>query len=61
LLVGVQVVINMGVVCGVLPTTGLTLPLVSYGGSSLTVTLVALGILLSVSRSVPAGRAASSG
>lgn len=61
LLVGVQVVINMGVVSGVLPTKGLTLPLVSYGGSSLIVTLVALGILLSVSRSVPAGRAASSG
>ncbi len=60
LLVGVQVVINMGVVSGLLPTKGLTLPLVSYGGSSLVVTLVALGILLSVSRSVHADRPASS-
>ena len=60
LLLGVQVVINMGVVSGSLPTKGLTLPLVSYGGSSLIVTLVAIGILLSVSRSVPTGRSASS-
>ena len=60
LLLGVQVVINMGVVSGSLPTKGLTLPLVSYGGSSLMVTLVAIGMLLSVSRSVPTGRSASS-
>ncbi len=60
LLLGVQVVINMGVVSGSLPTKGLTLPLVSYGGSSLMVTLVAIGILLSVSRSVPTGRSVSS-
>ncbi len=55
LLVGVQVLINMGVVCGVLPTKGLTLPLVSYGGSSLLVTLAALGMLLSVSRAAGRG------
>jgi cell division protein FtsW len=50
LLIGVQVLVNAGVVTGVLPTKGLTLPLVSYGGSSLVVTLFAIGILLSVSR-----------
>ena len=50
LLIGVQVLVNAGVVTGVLPTKGLTLPLVSYGGSSLVVSLLAVGILLSVSR-----------
>lgn len=50
LLIGVQVLVNAGVVTGVLPTKGLTLPLVSYGGSSLVVSMLAIGILLSVSR-----------
>ena len=50
LLVGIQVLINMCVVSGLLPTKGLTLPFVSYGGSSLIVSLAAIGILLSISR-----------
>lgn len=50
LLLGVQALINAGVVCGLLPTKGLTLPLVSYGGSSLLTSLLAIGILLSISR-----------
>lgn len=45
-----QTVINLGVVTGVLPVTGITLPLVSYGGSSLVITLVEIGILLNISR-----------
>jgi cell division protein FtsW len=49
-IVGVQVFINIGVVIGMLPVTGITLPLVSYGGSSLTLLLTALGILLNISR-----------
>ena len=53
LLVGIQVLINMSVVSGLLPTKGLTLPFVSYGGSSLIVSLVAIGILLSISRAGP--------
>lgn len=50
LLIGLQALINVGVVCGMLPTKGLTLPLVSYGGSSLLVTMLAIGILLSIAR-----------
>ncbi|MFC5703596.1 stage V sporulation protein E [Cohnella faecalis] len=46
----VQVLINIGVVIGMMPVTGITLPLVSYGGSSLTLLLTALGILLNLSR-----------
>ncbi|BBI34674.1 stage V sporulation protein E [Cohnella abietis] len=46
----VQVLINIGVVIGLMPVTGVTLPLVSYGGSSLTLLLTALGILLNLSR-----------
>jgi cell division protein FtsW len=49
-IIGVQVLINIGVVIGMMPVTGITLPLVSYGGSSLTLLLTALGILLNVSR-----------
>lgn len=57
LLLGIQVLINAGVVSGLLPTKGLTLPLVSYGGSSLVVSLIAIGMLLSISRADPASRA----
>lgn len=49
-IIAVQVLINIGVVIGLLPVTGVTLPLVSYGGSSLTLLLTALGLLLNLSR-----------
>jgi cell division protein FtsW len=45
---GLQAAINLGVNMGVLPTKGLTLPLVSYGRSSLMITLAALGLLLRI-------------
>ncbi len=51
-LIGSQAVANMGVVMGLLPPKGLTLPLVSYGGSSLIITLSAIGLLLAFSRTV---------
>ena len=50
LLLGFQVLMNAGVVSGLLPTKGLTLPLVSYGGSSLVTSMMAIGLLLSVDR-----------
>jgi cell division protein FtsW len=45
-----QALINIGVVVAVIPVTGITLPFVSAGGSSLTVSLAAVGVLLSISR-----------
>jgi cell division protein FtsW len=47
---GAQALVNLGVVTGLLPTKGIPLPLVSYGGSSMVFTLVSLGLLLNVSR-----------
>jgi cell division protein FtsW len=48
--VGFQTLLNLGVVVGLLPVTGLTLPFLSSGGSSLVVTLAMVGVLLSISR-----------
>jgi cell division protein FtsW len=45
-----QAVVNMGAVTGLLPITGIPLPFVSYGGSSLVVSMVAVGLLVSVGR-----------
>jgi cell division protein FtsW len=45
---GVQAFINMGVCLGLLPTKGLTLPLISYGGSSIVMNFIALALLLRV-------------
>jgi cell division protein FtsW len=45
-----QALVNISVVLGLLPTKGIPLPLVSYGGSSLLMTLLAVGILLNVSQ-----------
>jgi rod shape determining protein RodA len=47
-MVAIQVLINVGMVTGLLPVVGIPLPLMSYGGSSMVVSMMALGLLLSV-------------
>ncbi len=49
-MIGVQFLFNIGAVTGCLPITGVPLPLISYGGSSLLVCMAGIGILLSISR-----------
>jgi cell division protein FtsW len=52
-LFGLQAAVNLGVVLGSLPTKGLPLPFVSFGGSTLVVDLFAAGVLLNISRGAP--------
>ena len=56
--IGLQAIVNMGAVTGVLPITGVPLPLVSFGGTALVVTLAGIGVLASVARdaAVPSRR-----
>lgn len=49
-MIGVQAFINMAVVTGLVPAKGLPLPLISYGGSSLLINMVGIGILMNISR-----------
>jgi cell division protein FtsW len=51
-LIGFQAIVNLGVVTGLLPTKGIPLPLISYGGSSMVFTLISIGILFNISRGV---------
>jgi cell division protein FtsW len=53
LLLAVQIVMNVGVVLGLLPTKGLPLPLISLGGSNLVVSLLAIGTMLSIAGAQP--------
>lgn len=55
-LMAVQVFLNIAVVTNFFPTTGISLPFFSYGGSALMIQLLEMGIVLSVSRQIPAAR-----
>ena len=50
LAMGLNAIVNVGVVTGALPTTGITAPFISYGGSSLIVTWAGIGLLLNIAR-----------
>jgi cell division protein FtsW len=56
--IAAQALVNMGTVAGLLPITGIPLPLISFGGSALIPTLVALGMLLSFARTEPGAQKA---
>ncbi len=53
LLLGLEAFVNIAVVLGMLPTKGLALPFLSYGGTSLLTTLFAVGVLLNISSQIP--------
>ena len=50
LLIATQTLVNLGVVTGLLPTKGLPLPFISFGGSALLVTMLSVGVLLNISQ-----------
>lgn len=49
-LIAIQVIINLGVVVGLLPVTGITLPFLSYGGSSITILLFLVGLVIGIDK-----------
>lgn len=59
--IGLQAIVNLGAVTGLLPITGVPLPFVSFGGSALIVTLAATGVLASIARAGAASRKGAAG
>ena len=51
-IIAVQAIINIAVVTGSMPVTGVPMPFISYGGTSLVINLTAMGILLNISRQI---------
>ena len=58
-LLAIQVFLNIGVVTNLLPSTGISLPFFSYGGTALWMQMIEMGIILSVSRDIPVTKAGS--
>jgi cell division protein FtsW len=56
--IGAETLINVGAVVGVLPVTGIPLPFISFGGSSLVITMAAAGVLINVARQGESARSA---
>ncbi len=56
-LLAAQTFLNIGVATGAIPTTGISLPFFSYGGTALAIQLAEMGIVLSVSRQIAAPKA----
>jgi cell division protein FtsW len=54
-MLSIQVVVNIGVSIGALPTKGLPLPFISYGGSALIFNMIVVGLMLNVSRTQDIG------
>ncbi|MBM3255620.1 MAG: stage V sporulation protein E, partial [Candidatus Omnitrophica bacterium] len=50
LMISLKAIINIGVSCGMLPTKGLPLPFISYGGSSFVFDMISIGILMNIAR-----------
>ena len=55
-LLAAQTFFNIGVVTGLIPNTGISLPFFSYGGTALMIQLAEMGMILSISRQIPAPR-----
>lgn len=51
-MIGIQTIINLGAISGLLPITGVTLPFISYGGTSLLILLISMGVLNNIAMSV---------
>jgi len=49
----IEIIVNIGATLGVMPVTGLTLPFISYGGSSLLVNMITVGLLNNIGRCRP--------
>jgi cell division protein FtsW len=49
-MIGIKVILNLSVVTGLVPTTGVAMPFISYGGSALLVNMISVGLLLNISR-----------
>ena len=56
-MIALQTILNIGVVTGALPTTGISLPFFSYGGTALVIQMASMGVILSVSRQIVAPKA----